>query len=261
MSSETSAPTKAPPFITRARLADGSLLATWRAKSPPGSIRSDAELDASLEATLDGHPGGEDVVVFGYGSLMWNPAIEHVGAERAHVHGWSRRFCLRMVLGRGSPERPGLMLALDRGGCCYGLGFRIAAPQVREELRLLWRREMLSGAYEARWVAATIAGERRRALTFVVNRNHPRYTGKLPLEQVARYLATGRGIHGNCRHYFDSTIASLGEMGVRDAALERIRLALAAHAEMDATDIDAAVGGDVTMGDEGAGGSGSDPLV
>ena len=231
MSSETSGLPKPPPFITRDRLADGSLLATWRAKSPPGTIRSDAELDESLEATLAQHPAGDDVVVFGYGSLMWNPAIEHVGAERAHVHGWSRRFCLRMVLGRGSPERPGLMLALDRGGCCYGIGFRIAAPQVREELRLLWRREMLSGAYEARWVAATIAGERIRALTFVANRKHPRYTGRLPLAQVAHLLATGQGIHGNCRHYFDSTIASLVEMGVRDTALERIRTALAAHGE------------------------------
>ncbi len=228
MSSETSALPKPPPFITRDRLVDGSLLATWRAKSPPGSIRSDAELDASLETTLATHSPGEDVLVFGYGSLMWNPAIEHVGAERAHVHGWSRRFCLRMVLGRGSPERPGLMLALDRGGCCYGLAFRIAAGQVRDELRLLWRREMLSGAYEARWVAATIAGRRTRALTFVVNRGHPRYTGKLPPAEVAHLLATGQGIHGNCRHYFDSTIASLGEMGVRDAALERIRMALAA---------------------------------
>src|SRR5690606_36482710 len=96
-------------------------------------------------------------------------------------------------------------------------------------LRLLWRREMLSGAYEARWVATTVAGERMRALTFVVNRKHPRYTGKLPLAQVAQLLATGQGIHGNCRHYFDGTIAALGEMGIRDAALERIRIAIAEH--------------------------------
>jgi len=234
MSSETSGLPKPPPFITRDRLADGSLLATWRAKSPPGTIRTDAELDASLEATLASHAPGNDVIVFGYGSLMWNPALEHVGAERAYVHGWSRRFCLRMVLGRGSPERPGLMLALDRGGCCYGIGFRIAARQVREELRLLWRREMLSGAYEARWVPTTIGGERTRALTFVVNRKHPRYTGKLPLEQVVHLLATGQGIHGNCRHYFDSTVASLGELGVRDTALERIRTALATYEVRDA---------------------------
>src|SRR5690606_35918462 len=95
MSSETSGLPKPPPFITRDRLADGSLLATWRAKSPPGTIRTDEELDASLEATLASHAPGEDVIVFGYGSLMWNPAIEHVGAERAYVHGWSRRFCSR----------------------------------------------------------------------------------------------------------------------------------------------------------------------
>lgn len=218
-------------FITRKALADGSLLATWRAKSPPGTVLTDEELDASLEATLGQHAGEDDVLVFGYGSLMWNPAIEHQGAERAHLHGWSRRFCLHMKLGRGSPEHPGLMLALDHGGCCYGMVFRIAAPQVRDELRLLWRREMLSGAYEPRWVATTVAGERARALTFVVNRRHPRYAGKLPVERVAHLLDTGRGIHGNCRSYFDSTMDALDGLGVRDAALERIRDALAARAD------------------------------
>lgn len=226
MALESRRTTPPAPFITREKLADGSLLAAWRAKSPPGTVLTDAELDASLEQTLANYPAAEDVLVFGYGSLMWNPAIEYLESERAHIHGWSRSFCLHMLLGRGSPEYPGLMLALDRGGRCYGMTLRIAARQAREELRLLWRREMLAGSYEPRWIEATVAKRRERVLTFVVNRNHPRYTGKLPLAEVARLLATGRGSHGDCRHYFDSTLLALDELGVQDAALERIRAAI-----------------------------------
>lgn len=145
--------------ITRDALLDGSLAEAFRANAPPGmKVRSQAELDHSLEQTLAGRDPREDVLVFGYGSLMWNPAFEHADMAKAYVHGWSRRFCLRLVMGRGSPDQPGLMLALDRGGACYGLAFRIPAEQARHELRLLWRREMLSGAYEARWVGAALNG-------------------------------------------------------------------------------------------------------
>ncbi|MCP5265523.1 MAG: gamma-glutamylcyclotransferase [Burkholderiaceae bacterium] len=225
MSSEPTKPRSH--VITRERLLDGSLAEAFRANAPPGyMVRSQAELDESLAQTLAGRSHDRDVHVFGYGSLMWNPAIEHVEAVKAHVYGWSRRYCIRLVMGRGSSERPGLMLALDRGGSCYGLAFRIPADRAAEELRLLWRREMLSGAYQARWVGATIHGRREQVLTFVVNRTSPRYMGQLPMPQLVHMLRTGAGNLGTCREYFDSTMASLHKLGVRDAGLERVRHAL-----------------------------------
>jgi len=220
--------------MTRQRLRDGTLLAALRADPPAGMrLRSDAEMQALLERTLQQHDAAHDLHVFAYGSLMWNPALEHTHALKAHVAGWHRRFCLRLFLGRGSPQRPGLMLALDRGGSCYGVALRIPAHKVRDELHLLWRREMFSGAYDARWVTARADGRVLRALTFVALRGHERYARNLSDEQVAHMIRTGQGTLGTCQDYFEATLAALASMGVRDAGMERIRSAL--NAPVDGT--------------------------
>src|ERR1700752_290486 len=113
---------------TRARLTDGTLLKLMRADPPPGvRLRTDEELQATLAEALQSHDPSQDLHVFGYGSLMWNPALDVVNACVAHVQGWHRRFCFRMLLVRGTPCAPGAMLALDRGGSCKGMLYRIAA--------------------------------------------------------------------------------------------------------------------------------------
>src|SRR5215471_4754000 len=137
---------------------------------------------ASLRPFIAEIAAGEDVWVFGYGSLMWNPAI-HVAESRAGtIYGYHRAFCLNMLLWRASPESPGLMLALDRGGSCHGVAHRIAAEQVESELRIVWMREMLGGTYQPRWVRVRTEHGETRAITFVANRAHPRYAGNLPEE-------------------------------------------------------------------------------
>ncbi|MDB5591566.1 gamma-glutamylcyclotransferase [Enterovirga sp.] len=217
------------PFvITRERLLDGRHLDALRARATPDfTVRSDEELAASLEAALAEHRPGEDAWVFGYGSLMWNPAFLHEEHRLGTVRGWHRSFCLRMTRGRGTPDCPGLMLALDRGGLCRGMGFRIAAERVREELLLVWRREMLSGAYLARWVQVETEAGRVRAVTFVANRAHPRYLGRLADEATAERIRIAAGELGTCRDYFDRTVTALDAFGIRDAALSRIGRLLA----------------------------------
>src|SRR3984957_208474 len=122
-------------IITRAGLLDGSMLAAARLAMPPDTVlASDAEIEADLDAALALHAPGEDVWLFGYGSLMWNPAIEFAECRAGAVRGWHRRFCLWLHGGRGSPDNPGLMLALERGGRCGGLLFRIPAADARAEL-------------------------------------------------------------------------------------------------------------------------------
>jgi cation transport protein ChaC len=209
------------------RLCDDALVDALRADPPPGlRCRSEAELEATLDEALSAHEPALDLHVFGYGSLMWNPAMEVVGSSVALVPGWHRRFCLRMVFGRGTPEAPGAMLALDRGGSCRGVLYRIAACKVRAELRLLWRREMLTGSYDARWVWAWAEGRRVRALSFVAIRRHERYIGGQPVDAVARLVRTGQGRFGSCRSYFESTLQSLQRLGIRDAGIERLRRAV-----------------------------------
>ncbi len=217
----------APLGITRASLLDGSAMAAVRASAPPEmKFRTDAELQQSLGETLEGHDTAEGIYVFGYGSLMWNPAFLYQEALAATVRGWSRRFCLWLYLARGSTACPGLMLSLDRGGACRGMVFHIPAEMVRGELLLLWRREMLSSAYRARWVTASVDGRPVKALAFVINRQHERYAQNLSDDQVAHYIATGSGTLGTCQAYFDATVDKLETMGIRDAGLERIRSAV-----------------------------------
>src|ERR1700712_6042254 len=124
--------------ITREGLSDGSLLARIRAQRPPGMIvRSDAEIDASLDQTLASHDPAADVWVFGYGSLMWNPAFSYAERQVGVIRGWHRQFCLWLEMGRGSPGKPGLMLGLDRGGGGRGVGFRLPAGRARGALLLV----------------------------------------------------------------------------------------------------------------------------
>ncbi|SEE00597.1 cation transport protein ChaC [Rhizobiales bacterium GAS191] len=210
--------------ITRERLRDGSHLAQLRARALPGfPIRSDEEIEASLKQALAGRPDKGDVWVFGYGSLIWNPAFEFAEKRVAMVRGWHRRFCLWLKAGRGTPELPGLMLALDRGGSCRGLAFRVDKAKVEEELLILWRREMLSGSYDARWVDAQADGKPLRVLTFVANRRHARFTNLLSDDEVAERIAVARGPLGSCAEYLLNTVHHLEALGFRDASLERIR--------------------------------------
>lgn len=211
----------------RRRLIDDCFLHEGSTALPSGPrVLTDEELAHSLAQSLAGRSPQEDVHVFGIGSLMWNPAIDAAGACVASVRGWHRSFCFRSLLGRGSAERPGAMLALDRGGSCQGMLIRIAAAKAPFELRLLWRREMALGSYEARWVGAWAGGRRVAALAFVANRRCERYMGRLPLDELAHLVRTGEGARGSTRAYFDDTCASLARLGIRDAGIERLREAV-----------------------------------
>jgi cation transport protein ChaC len=214
----------APVHLTRDALRDGSLLAAARRQAPPGTpLRSDAEIAACLEAILASHPAGQDVWLFGYGSLMWNPAMHFAEHRGGRVLGWHRSYCLWLRMGRGSPESPGLMLALDRGGSAGGALFRIPAAETRDELMSPFRRELFTGAYDARWVRVDTGSGSVRAITFVVNRRHPFYAGRLDGETIARHLAVATGSLGSSLEYLTRTQTALEKLGLRDPYLARLR--------------------------------------
>jgi cation transport protein ChaC len=215
--------------ITRENLMNGSIRALQNSQAEAFKElghRSETQMAELLDQTLAGHDMAEDLWVFGYGSLIWNPAFHYVEKRPVLLQGWHRRFCLKMYLGRGTPETPGIMLALDRGGACKGVAFRIAADKIREELNLLWQREMYGGAYLARWVNLCDGKERLRGVTFVINREHPRYLKELSVEQTAALISTGCGALGTCQEYLENTVQHLKELGLRDTGLSRIVAAL-----------------------------------
>lgn len=179
------------------------------------------EREASLAEALTHYPPGEEAWVFAYGSLMWNPAIEFAEASPCRVEGWRRSFCFWTPLGRGTPELPGLMLALERGGDCEGIAYRLAPEQVRSELEILWNREMLSGIYQARWVPTLLRdGRTVTAVTFVVDPGHCQYCGDLPLDRVAHHIAFAEGRRGACRDYLANTAAHARALDIHDPYVE-----------------------------------------
>lgn len=182
-------------------------------------LRSPEERAASLRQILARVSAGEDVWLFGYGSLMWNPACEVAESRPVRLHGFHRRFSLWNTFGRGTPERPGLMLALEPGGSCAGIGLRIAADKVESELGAVWAREMTTSSYVARWVRVRSANGAMDAITFVVNPASARYAGRLSREETARLVAQGAGPFGTSRAYLEGVVQRLAQLGLRDRAM------------------------------------------
>ena len=215
----------APPpriFLTREAVLADTIRAYVQLADPALKLSSAEEHRASIEAMLAERPPG-DVWLFAYGSLMWNPLIHSIERRVAAVRGFHRRFCLWTHLGRGTTERPGLTLALEPGGVCRGIAYRIAEAVAATELELVWRREMLTGAYRPRWLKLTTAEGPLHAIGFVVNRRHVRYAGRLAEAEVVAALAEANGPLGSCAAYLFDAVSHLEALGAHDRKLIRLR--------------------------------------
>jgi glutathione-specific gamma-glutamylcyclotransferase len=165
----------------------------------------------------------EDFWVFGYGSLMWRPGFDFVESALAFVHGYHRSLCIFSHVHRGTPNRPGLVLGLDRGGSCQGVAFRVAAKDRADTMAYLRERELVTSVYLERIVALRFAeGGGARALAYVVDRSHEQYAGRLPAAEIARRVAEGVGQSGDNPSYVRNTYEHLARLGVRDDALALI---------------------------------------
>jgi cation transport protein ChaC len=178
-------------------------------------------LTAELIATLKGGP----LWVFAYGSLIWRPECAFVEQHRATAHGWHRSFCLELKRWRGTPDCPGLMMALDHGGACHGVICRLPDDAQYAELGKLLRREVdqREDLGELRWITAKAEIGKVRALTFYAGPRASYYTGKLPDQEVARILARAAGHWGSCANYLYQTITKLEEYGIHDSHLWKLQ--------------------------------------
>lgn len=192
---------------------------------PIGSVvhLSEAELAASREQAFASHVDTDDIWIFGYGSLIWNPGLPVIETVRATVHGYHRGLFMWSRLNRGTAEQPGLVLAIDRGGSCPGMAFRLAYDGSTPHLETLWQREMSLGAYRPAWLPCRLRdGRRIRALSFVIRHDSAAYAGTLPDPVLRHILREARGTYGTTREYVEKTVVALRMAGIPDLHLEKL---------------------------------------
>jgi glutathione-specific gamma-glutamylcyclotransferase len=190
------------------------------------------DLAAILARLLATRPADDEVWIFAYGSLIWNPNFAHEAETVAHVHGWHRAFCLGWMRSfRGCPDRPGLMMALDRGGSCRGVAFRLHGDQLEQSLMSIIRREMpfKANGMEARWLRGHTDEGPRPMLGFPVCRAAPDYVTGLSEDRIVAALATSAGPQGTMAEYLASTVQHLEDRGIRDRYLWRMQRRVAHH--------------------------------
>jgi glutathione-specific gamma-glutamylcyclotransferase len=189
-------------------------------------LASDEDYARAVSEVLAGAPPSGEVWIFAYGSLIWNPGFAHVEERLGTVAGWRRSFCQGWVrIYRGTPERPGIMLALDRGGSCRGVVFKLPPEAIAENLTLLLRRErpLRWEKLGTRWLTARTAQGPVRALAFPISRSHPAYLADLTEEVVVEALATANGERGSMAEYLRSTVEHLEGHGIHDRYLWRLQ--------------------------------------
>ena len=174
-------------------------------------------------------PSSADLWVFGYGSLMWRPSFEFIEQAPARLIGEHRALCVYSFDHRGTPEKPGLVLGLDRGGACRGVAFRVAAKRRSDTVEYLRGREQTTHVYREVMRSVWLDNEARQrvsAMTYVVDRGHVQYAGRLSLPEQLRHVQQGHGRSGNNRDYVLSTVKSIEAQGFRDEQLHQLAVML-----------------------------------
>ena len=170
-----------------------------------------------------------DLWVFGYGSLMWHPGFDHLEKRPAKLIGEHRALCIYSFHHRGTPEKPGLVLGLDRGGACNGMAFRVAEKLRLATIAYLREREQVTSVYREVIRSVWLDGDARErvgALVYVADRSHVQYAGRLSIDAQLHLIRQGHGNSGPNSEYVVSTVEALEREGFRDAGLHRLAAAL-----------------------------------
>jgi glutathione-specific gamma-glutamylcyclotransferase len=171
------------------------------------------------------HPNAENCRwLFAYGSLMWRPGFEFEQAVSARLSGYHRRLSVFSNHYRGTHEKPGLVFGLDRGGSCIGLGYCVRDENWPHVLAYIREREMITDVYKeiVKKIYVSDQSAPVLAVTYAVNRWHPQCAPAMPLLETMNYVNQGVGLAGTCVSYVANTVQHLRDMGVKDAALEKL---------------------------------------
>lgn len=182
---------------------------------------------ASLKIALRDWRPGQDLWIFGYGSLIWRPEFAFAEQRAASLKGYHRSLCLWSRINRGTPETPGLVFGLEQTGTCQGMVFKISAQNVEQTFDAVWKREMGTGAYLPSWLTCETSQGIVKAMAFVIDRNAPAYVKQPPEDDLVEIICRAHGTYGSCFDYVTQTSESLKAAGICDEQLatltERLR--------------------------------------
>lgn len=193
---------------------------------------SEDEFDALAHELAAEHPD-QPLWVFAYGSLIWKPEFDAIDHRRATAFGWHRSFCLKMTRWRGSPEQPGLMMALERGGRCDGVIYCLPNEERVLQIRRMLQREIRfrENVAMVRWIPVHTPQGKMRVLAFWAGPTGERIASRLPLEEVAHVVARACGPAGSCAEYLFNTVSHLEQYGIRDQRLWQLQELVAKEIE------------------------------
>jgi len=192
-------------------------------------LHSDDDREQSRQATLKNHPE-EDLLVFAYGSLMWDPAFRFSEIRRAKLPDYSRQFILQDTMGgRGTREQPGLMAALDHGDGCFGMVFRIPHEAIDVETEILWRREVVAPGYIPTFVTAVVDGQKQKVLAFVADHQADSIRADISRDEQVNCLAHGVGIFGTSLEYLENIVTQFDVIGIIDQDCSMLLAEAKAH--------------------------------
>ncbi|WJM80394.1 gamma-glutamylcyclotransferase [Pectobacterium brasiliense] len=212
--------------LNRETLNNGTFLNAFR-DVPDLEWWSETRIEKSMKDMLKIHSWGNPLWIFAYGSLIYNPLFHFAEQQRAVLDGWHRSFCIRLILGRGSVEHPGRMLALERGGSTSGLAYRFHQDNLENELRLVWMREMVGGLYQPEWADVTLSnGQTVKAIIFAASTGHPLYERDSSPDTVISYLSVASGNLGSNRDYVFRLEDSLRHYGIVDEYIHDLAVQL-----------------------------------
>ncbi len=199
--------------------------------APPPAITflrwTEQERLASLKIAMKDWLPGQDLWIFGYGSLIWRPEFAFAEQRAASLKGYHRSLCLWSRINRGTPETPGLVFGLEQTGVCQGMVFKISAQNVEQTFDAVWKREMGTGAYLPSWLTCETSQGIVKAMAFVIDRNGPAYVKQPPEDDLVDIICRAHGTYGSCFDYVTQTSESLKAAGICDEQLaaltERLR--------------------------------------
>ena len=206
--------------LTKENISKGHLGDKIKSISGSDKVLTTEELLNARRNIIPDEGIGEDIYIFAYGSLLWNPTVDYEEECLAKIYGFHRSFCMKTNLGRGSFKKPGLMLGLDRGGSCRGSALKLKKSEAIKNIDILFRREMVTGAYKPKLLKTILEdGRKVISLAFTVDKKHKNYFQNKAIQTKANMISNAHGFLGTCEEYFSNTLQSLSELNIVDSEM------------------------------------------